>query len=519
MPSASVDADVSMVHRPFTTLHDVWEPNWGQKYIERMNEYLHQNVNSKEGSYVVAEFFGFKKEWIQRMMKADLKESNMDRSYALLCMKNEMFRDTVEAPVPNLSFWEGQHRCVTNTTVTCNSAINFSTRTLRPPGEKRDWQPYINAGWIPQHDPTREDIATRTEDWIYGEHKIDHKFAMEIVYYRVSPEEKSSSELNAIVRTNSRNLRKIAQQRAYLQPLQAIGMFVKEDVENLSNDDIMADLEAPSTPIWKFPKGGLSLVKASDVNKKLSKANNDPRVAFKTYPVFDNPVMDKYMRTPNDPAVRNEFKELFAIPYKNENNEEKHYRPPFVPTLQALLTSEDKKSKHERLSLEMVNHFYYAPRIVHALMEPMMAQQDKDVTTDEGVFQLVEFMMLYVLSTDDRNQGKVSMHGAIKLYDSLAAIPTPTGENYLIGAATFLTLCVTDIFHRKVLGAYTLDPIRGKDGFYKAKPNKHVDDIREDITKRLQRFYDAIVTAKLMNPHRSLKEHLEAWCECFLFYQ
>ena len=250
----------------------------------------------------------------------------------------------------------------------------------------------------------------------------------------------------------------------------------------------------------------------------MTKAQNNPKLAFKTFQVFDEPIMQQYMRTPNDPAVRDEWKQLFAIPFRNANNEEGHHLPPYVTTLQALLTSEEKGCKYERISPEMVNHWYFAPRIVHALMEPMVAQQGKDITKEDSVFELVEFLMMYVLSTDDRNQGKVSMHGAISLYHSLADKSTPTGENYLIGAATFLVLCVTDIFHRKVLGEYNLDPIRGKDGFYQAKPAKDVNVVREDIRNRLQRFYDAIPTAKLMTPHRTLEEHLQAWCEWYRFH-
>ena len=511
LPHASSSDEVPMVHRPCVGDNE-WDESWGEKYLERMKSYLTENVNSKYGSYKVAEYFGFKEEWTQRMANADELESDMERTYALLCMKNEMFMDTKEAPVANLSFWEGQHRSVTNTTVPCNSALNFSSGTLRPPGEKRSWQPFIDNLWIREDDPDREPIDKRTEDWIYGSNKLKHTFVMEVSYYRVPPSEMSSVALNAIVRQNSRNQRELNQKRAYIQPLSLVGTTVKEIIDNLSDEDIMADIVAPSTQTWSIKKGGLSMVKPSDVNKKIKK-HGTAKAAFDTFLVLDNAIVKNYMRTPNDPVADREFRELFGIAYKNKHGEEKHHLPPFVNTLPGLLTSEDKGSKTERLSPEMVNHWYFAPKIVHALMEPSIAQAGGDVTTTDAVYETVEFLVLYVLSADDRNLGKVIMHGALKLYDHLTYTQAPTGENYLIGAATFLVMSISDIFHRKVLSSKVLDPIRGKDGYYKQRPKKKVEEYRQAIRDRLQRFYDAVINAKLMNTHRTLKDHLEAWGE------
>ena len=513
LPNAGMTNKVPIVHRPYTE-DGQWNPAWGEDYIKRMEEYFIQNVNTSEGSFVVAEYFGFKDRWTKRMDDTDKDENSMERTYALLCMKNKTFVNTKDAPVGNLSFWEGQHRYVANTTVACNSSINYSTGTLRPPGEKRDWQPWIYAGSIAEDDSSRQDITTHTEDWIYGSNKLDHVFAMEVRYYCVPPSQMTSKDLNSMVCKNSWNLRKKAQVKALPQPFSKIATCVKGHVEKLSARHILADLEPPSEKPWLIE--GMSFCPQANFNKKMKLGHGNPQMAFDTFPILDDEVVQKYMRMPNDPVVSQGFKDLFHIKLKDERGDIHFIEPPFVTTLQGLLTSEDKGSRFSRISLEMVNAWYWAPLVVHALMEQSVTQQDGDITQDKGVYQTVDFLMKYVLSMDDSNQGKVLMHAGIKLYDQLPCTTYSFGENYLIGAATFIISAIGDIFHRRVNSTKSPDPVRGSDGYWKAEQTKSLRRSKRAIMEKLQRFYDAIPTAYLVNSHRSFKEHMEALGESFI---
>lgn len=420
-----------------------FEKDWGDVRAEHAKEFFSQDIRSRAGLKLVAQYYGFLDEWTA------YDENNPDLDlptlfFDLMIMK-ATFANSGRAPLAiDGNPREGMHRTFSNFIKMTGSKLNPTTGKFLPPGTLR-WEDFVEMGFMDA--PGNNDELPPIEDslkfhmWESPSHWVNVEFA----YFNVPPTVATSKKLTEACQMKSLEISKSKTTSAKRMPLSAAYELI---VVPAFNEYIASDFNMKAKPVPpigdEYRNSDVIFTPNESVALKALEKGGEIKDVFHVVKILSSPESKAYFMAPMDKDTERAFVRQFPCPCTVDGKTKTLYPP--LPSCNKSLAN----CSPEHMNIEQINLCFFLPKVVWMVCQDGFPDGAMEPHESRWYQQAIEYMTSFHLSRYEEGDNRIKTHGCIGKFSELGGSGGSfLGNNALLGGLAYVTQSIVYLFHRE----------------------------------------------------------------------